>query len=73
MSELPAPSFAVRVSVTLLPELTVADETLSTEVHELIVPGVTVTVGIVVVTATPPIVALRVVAVPAKIPVRVAV
>mgnify|MGYP000639109982 CR=1 FL=1 len=71
--EFPAASFPVRVTVTLLPEFTVAEETVKIEVLELITPGVTVIVGIAVVTDEPSMIAPSVVAVPAKAPVNVAV
>jgi hypothetical protein len=64
---------AWRVSVTALPDTTVALETVTTDVLVEIAPTVTVTVGSVEVTALPPIVALIVVAEPAVTPVRVAV
>ena len=66
-------SFACKVSVTPLPELTeVADAVMSDCATEM-VPGVTVSVGEVVVTVTPPMVALIEVAVPATTPVNEAV
>ena len=72
-STFPAASFPVKVRVTALPDKTVEAETAKSEVLELIVPGVTVTVGIEVVTVTPPMVAAIFVALPAKTPVTVAV
>lgn len=54
------------------PETTELDETEITEVAELARPGETVTVGIAVKTVLPPIVALNVVGVPAKTPVKIA-
>ena len=73
VSVFPAVSFAVNVSVTFDPERTVPFEAVITEVVLLGPPGVTVTVGIAVVTLTPPTVALTVVAVPDTIPVKIAV
>jgi hypothetical protein len=70
---LPAGSLACSVSVTALPEATDPLETLTTDWAVEIAPTVTVTVGSDVVTATPPIVAPMVVAVPATAPVNVAV
>jgi hypothetical protein len=70
---LPAASFACSVSVTALPETTVPADTLTTDWVVEIAAGVTWTVGSVVVTATPPIVAPIVRAVPAAIPVKLAV
>ena len=69
----PLPSFARRVTVTADPDATLEDETVTVEVFTEAVPGVTVTVGRVVVTEVPPMVALRVVAVPETTPVKVAV
>ena len=70
---LPAASRAVRVRVAVEPEVTVPLETLTKEVAALITPGLTVTVGIVEVTALPPIVDAIVVADPLTKPVNVAV
>jgi hypothetical protein len=72
---LPAASLACSVSVTALPDATVPLDTLTTDPVAAveIAPGVTVTVGSVVVTATPPIVAPIVLALPAKTPVKIAV
>ena len=69
----PAASFAWSVSVTAPPDWTVPAETLTTDWLVEIPPGITVTVGSVLVTAVPPIVAPMVVAVPAVTPVNVAV
>lgn len=63
---------AVRVKVTLLPEATDPLATPTVEVAVEMVPGETVAVGNVEVTAEPPIVAPTVVAVPASTPVKVA-
>lgn len=68
--ELPAASLPVSVRVTLLPLETEPDDTETTDVDAEIAPGVTVTVGIAVVTFAPPIVAWIVVAVPARRPVK---
>lgn len=68
----PAASRACKVRVTVLPDCTVAEETETMDVAELIAPGVTVMVGMVVVTGVPPMVAAMVVAVPATRPVKVA-
>ena len=70
---MPLASRAVSVTVTLLPELTDPEATLKVLWAADEVPVVTATVGEVVVTATPPMVALIVVAVPAVTPVKVAV
>ena len=69
----PAASFACSVTVVDEPVTTEANDTPTVDVATEIAPGVTVTVGIAVVTATPPIVALIVVAVPDVTPVNVAV
>ena len=69
----PAASRACKVMLMEFPEETVADDKLINEVAVEIVPGVTVIVGSVVVTAVPPMVAPMVVAVPASTPVNVAV
>lgn len=69
----PAASLACKVRVTLDPEATVALETEIKEVAVAMVPGVTVTVGKVVVTAVPPTVAVIVVPVPTRTPVKTAV
>jgi hypothetical protein len=69
---LPNASFACSVSVTALPDATVPLATLTTDPAVEIAPTVTWTVGSVVVTADPPIVAPIVVAVPAVNPVKVA-
>ncbi len=69
----PFPSFAVNVSVIVEPEATVDAETEVTEVKTEADAGVTVIVGMELVTAEPPIAALSVVAVPASTPVNVAV
>lgn len=66
-------SRAVKVRVILAPELTVAEDTLTKELAKLIAPGVTVTVGKVEVTETPPMVPVMVVADPAVTPVKLAV
>lgn len=68
----PAASRLVRVTVIPAPETTDADETEITDVAELASPGDTVTVGIADKTVLPPIVALSVVGVPAKTPVKTA-
>lgn len=70
---LPAPSLAVKVSVTLLPEATELDERVIVDWATEIVPGVTLAVGFVVVIGAPPMVAPMLVAVPARTPVSVAV
>ncbi len=59
--------------VILDPEATEEFETLMSDVEVAITPGVTVTVGNVVVTDTPFTVPVMVVAVPAKTPVKTAV
>jgi hypothetical protein len=69
---LPAASFACSVSVTASPDATVAFDTLTTDPAVEIAPTVTWTVGSVLVTATPPIVAPMVFAVPARTPVKLA-
>jgi hypothetical protein len=69
----PAASFACSVSVTSLPDATVPLDLPTTEWAVDTGPGVTCTVGSVVVTAVPPIVAPIVRAVPATIPVKLAV
>jgi hypothetical protein len=61
----------VRVTVIVLPEFTVALETVTTEFAGENAPPVTVIVGRVVVTATVFTVAFTVVAVPAAAPVKV--
>ena len=71
--EFPLGSFAVKVTVTPVPEARVALETVTRDCEREIDPGVTVTVGNVEVTAEPLTVALMVVAVPEAIPVKVAV
>ena len=64
----------VRVSVVCAPDTTVALPTLTTDcARSAVVPGVTVIVGSADVTAFPPIVAVIVRAVPAVVPVKVAV
>jgi hypothetical protein len=73
LRSLPAASVACSVSVTALPDTTVGADTLTADRVVEIGPTVTWTVGSVVVTATPPIVAAMVVAVPATIPVKLAV
>ena len=70
---LPAASRALTVTVTLPPEVTVGEATVTKELAGAIAPGVTVIVGRVVDTAEPPIVAPIVVAVPDSTPVKVAV
>jgi hypothetical protein len=70
---LPAASFPCSVSDTALPDATVPADTLTTDWLVEIAAGVTWTVGKVLVTATPPIVAPIVRAVPATIPVKLAV
>jgi len=69
----PAASFACSVTVSALPDATVALATLTIDPAAEIAPTVTWTVGKVVVTAVPPTVAPIVVAVPATAPVKVAV
>ena len=69
----PAASFACKVNVTALPEATVLEDTDASEVFVEITPGLTVTVGKVVETKVPPMVARMVVAVPDTKPVKVAV
>jgi hypothetical protein len=69
----PTASFACSVSVTALPDATVPADTLTTDWLVELALGTTVTVGSVVVTATPPIVAPIVLAVPATTPENVAV
>jgi hypothetical protein len=69
---LPAISFACTVTVIPEPEATEVVEAVMTEVTGLAGPGSTVTVGKVVITELPAIVALMVVAVPARAPVKVA-
>ena len=69
----PTASFAWSVSVTVEPEATVPLDAVTTDWLVEIVPGVTVTVGSALVTATELIVALIVVADPAVTPVKVAV
>jgi hypothetical protein len=69
----PAASFVCSVSVTALPDATVPADTLTTDWLVELALGITVTVGSVLVTATPPIVAPIVRAVPAAIPVKLAV
>lgn len=61
----------MRVSVD--PEATVPDETVTDELAKETAPGLTVIVGIEEVTVLAPIVALTVVALPAVVPVKVAV
>jgi hypothetical protein len=68
---LPAASLACSVSVTALPDATVPLDTLTSDPAVEIGPTVTWTVGSVLVTAAPPIVAPIVVAVPAVNPVKV--
>ena len=71
---LPAASLAVRVTVVVDPELTVAEATVTTDAEAEMVPEVTVTVGKgELVTARPVTVAAIEVAVPAVTPVKVAV
>ena len=69
----PAASLAWSVNVAVDPETTVASEVVTTDWAVLIAPGVTVIVGNVDVTGLPPMVALMVLAVPARTPVNVAV
>lgn len=66
-------SLACSVRVTVDPELTVALETVTVELAKLMGPEMTVTVGRVLVTATPPMVPVIVVAVPLTTPVKLAV
>jgi hypothetical protein len=69
----PEASRACNVTTTPDPEETVPEATVMTEFAGAIVPAVTVTVGEVVVTGVPPIVAPIEVAVPATAPVKLAV
>src|SRR5438552_10867425 len=69
----PAPSLAWSVSVAVAPDTTVPLDVVTVDVAVEAVPGVTVIVGRVELTALPPMVALIVVAVPAVPPVNVAV
>ena len=70
---LPLASLVRSVSVRLLPEDTVALDTVTVDTASERLPGVTVIVGNELVIATPPTVAFTVVAVPAAMPVKVAV
>ena len=70
---LPAASRARSVTVTVLPEDTVPEDTVTREFAADRLPGFTVTLGKVDVTETPPMVPPIVVAVPATTPVNVAV
>ena len=67
---LPAVSFAVRVKRTELPDETVPALIVTTEVPTAMGPGITVRVGNVEVSATPPTVPVIVVALPAVTPVK---
>ena len=69
----PAASRAWRVTVEVEPDATLAADTVTVEVDSETPPVVTAIVGRVVATATPPIVAPMVWAVPAPTPVKVAV
>ena len=73
VTKFPAASLVVNLRVTGEPELTEAAETVMTEVAALEAPGTTVTVGEAVVIEDPPMVAVMLVAVPANVPVKVAV
>lgn len=73
VSWFPFASFAVKVRVTAELEATVPEETETTDWDKETGPGVTVTVGAVLVTVLPPMVAWIVVAVPERTPVKVAV
>ena len=73
LSALPAASFVVTVTVTLLPEVTVPEETVMSDVVADAPPGVTVMVGIEVVMVAAAIVPENVFDVPASVPVKVAV
>ena len=67
---LPAASRAFMVSVTTFADETVPEDTLTKDVDVLIAPSVTATPGIVEVTFEPPTVAVIVVAVPLRAPVK---
>lgn len=67
----PAASFAVKLRVTVDPEETVPLETEMTDWVGEMPPGMTVTVGKLVDTEDPPMVAWSVVAVPDRTPVKV--
>jgi hypothetical protein len=69
----PFASFAVSVRVTIDPDATVPEEIEIRDWDAEIGPAVTVTVGNVLVTALPPMLALMLVAVPEVVPVKVAV
>src|SRR5439155_802159 len=69
----PAASLACRVSVAVAPDTTVLLEVVTVDVLRDAEPGVTVIVGRADVTALPPMVAPMVVALPAPVPVNVAV
>ena len=73
VSELPLASFADRVTVTLLPDTTLAEETLTRDWASDAPPGMTITVGKELVTAAPPTVAPIVVGEPETKPLKVAV
>lgn len=62
----------VKVRVTVLPEATVLEDTLTVELAVLMRPDVTAMVGKVEVILVPPMVPVMVVAVPAITPVKVA-
>ena len=69
----PVPSLACSVSVAVAPDATVLLEVVTVDVLSDAEPGVTVIVGRADVTALPPMVAPMVVALPAPVPVNVAV
>lgn len=73
VSWLPLASLAVKVSVTVAPDVTVAELRVTSDWLSDTAPGLTVKVGSVEVTAEPPMVALMVVALPDVKPVNVAV
>ena len=67
VSLLPIASSACSVTVSVLPEITLADDTVTNDFERLTAPGVTVIAGAVEVTAVPPIVAVTVL-LPAVVP-----
>ena len=73
LSWLPAASLAVNVTVAVVPDTMLVEETDTMDWDRLTTPGVTVIVGKVEVTALPPMVAVMVRALPAVVPVKVAV
>ena len=68
----PAASLAVNVTVAVVPDTMLVEETDTMDWDRLTTPGVTVIVGKVEVTALPPMVAVMVRALPAVVPVNVA-